>query len=180
MKKIIIPILIILLIGGTVAGVFLVKRKHKEEVKKYRETVKDLMNLLHDDADDLEQGIRDTLAAWKTAAEEAGSSDVSKGFLEDVLSREEQKEIRNQLLTQLKAHRDDRLNLMEKLENFPKSEKTLNDDVQAYWKLFNSMGDTYSNFALVDASYDRCCESLDTESAQMKELYDRIMKQVTE
>ena len=38
----------------------------------------------------------------RKAAEEAGSSDVSKGFLEDVLSREEQKEIRNQLLTQFK------------------------------------------------------------------------------
>ncbi|MBP5410440.1 MAG: hypothetical protein J6Y26_00860 [Lachnospiraceae bacterium] len=180
MKKTIIPILIILLIGGTVAGVLLLNRKHKEDVKKYKETVKDLMSLLYNDADDLEQGVRDTLAEWKKAAEEAGSSDVSKGFLEDVLSREEQKEIRNQLLTQFKSHRNDRLNLKEKIEDFPKSEKALKDDVLAYWELFSTMGDTYSNFATVDASYDRCCELLETESAQMKELYDRIMKQVTE
>ena len=125
MKKIIIPILIILLLGGTVAGVLLLNRKHKEDVKKYKETVKDLMSLLYNDADDLEQGIRDTLAEWKKAAEEAGSSDVSKGFLEDVLSREEQKEIRNQLLTQFKAHRNDRLNLKEKIEDFRRVRRRL-------------------------------------------------------
>ena len=181
MKKIIGPLLIILVIGGIGGGIWLVNRnlKHKDEVKDYKKTLKGVMSTLSKDTDDVEKAIKELLTEWEVTARAYGSSEIGIGALEDVLNQTEQKNRRETLLKQLKVRSDDRKNLLKKIEDYPKGEKALCDDVLEYWDIFCSMADTYANITLVK-SYESCATNFAAKSARKAELYDKIMKQIVE
>lgn len=181
MKKIIGPLLIILAIGGIVAGVLIVNRniKHKDEVNEYKKTLKGIMESLSKDANDVEKGLEDTLTAWEVTSRGYGNATVEKGALEDVLNQAEHKAQRDTLLGQLKTRSKDSANILKKAENYPKGERAMYEDFRAYWNNYCQMADMYSNITLVN-SYEGARASLAEMRTKNSEYYDKIMKTLKE
>lgn len=179
MKKMIGPLLIILAVGGIVAGVLLVNRniKHKDDVNAYKKSLKAMLEPLKKDADDLENALKELIQAWKVYAMAYGDGNSDKGNLVDVLNQPERKPEREKVLKQMKLRSNDRADILKKAEAYPSGEKGLSDDFLAYWDTFCAMADMYENITLVE-SFDKCSRSFAELSVKKDNLYKKLTEEL--